>query len=329
MQKKPAYNLGINKGEGEVRMVEKKTSFQVAVGSINYNLVHAKSDIDKKLFYYPTFDDLYFGDKNSISKVTKTEDLERHDIRKLPSMLYKANVNFLETLFSVQVDYADSLYQTLVKRREEIARMNLPYLYDACFKGMYERKMKEFLRDTSYINIHESEQEIEDKVNKHLMVAYRILDFLVRYARNGFTSFASAIRYDESIKEDKEMKEFLFSIRDGKVGKQQYFNEIPSFIEEKRKEVESLREIYKSHPINHTLNSEIEKLVKAYVQLNLLEEIKQSESLKHDWEATDNQGYAMECSSCDTFISVYESETWNRELNAICESKFQDELLKK
>lgn len=254
--------------------MKNKVSFEVSVGSVNYNLLHPKSDIDKKVFYYPTFLDLYKGDKNSISSVTVEKDVETHDIRKLPSMLYKSNVNFIEVLFSRQITKRDELYNELYKLREEIARINLPYLFLACYKGMYERKMKEYDRDTSYINVFECEELRREKVNKHLMVAYRILDFLVRYAQNEFTSFASAIHYDDLIVKDKKMKEFLFSIRDGKAeGQNIYGGKVPEFMEIKRKEAEAVRGQYESKVVNRSLVSKIEKIVEEYVRQELQREL--------------------------------------------------------
>lgn len=254
-------------------MKDRKVSFEVAVGSVNYNLVHKNSDLDKKLFYYPNFSDLYYGDKNSIAKVTKTEDVEYHDIRKLPRMLYKSNINFLEVLFSRKVFVFDNLYQALVNKREEIARMNLPYLFDACFKGMYERKIKEYLKSASYVNIQEMEPDFKDKVNKQLMVAYRVLDFLERYANSGFNSFETSISYDDNIQEDRKMKEFLFSIRNGEVVKNHLPSEIPDFLLEKTSKVECLKDEYKNKAVNEDLFNEINELVMIHVRKKIQEEL--------------------------------------------------------
>jgi predicted nucleotidyltransferase len=302
-------------------MKNRKIGFEMVVGSHNYLLNHKDSDIDKKAFYYPSFIDLYYGDKNSPVSVSKVEDIEHHDVRKLGNMLYKANVNFLEILFSIQVIREDRLYRLLVEKREEIARMNLPYLFEACYKGMFERKVKEFMRDTLYVDIRESDEEREAKLNKHLMVAYRILDFLVRYAKNGFTSFESAIRYHDHIEEDKKMKEFLLLIREGKVKRPIFSKDIPVFLAVKKAEAEALAELYKSQPVNELLRSEIEELIKEHVRMQLQEEISEHGQYLHDWEPTDSQWYTMECTCCGKSINLYEQNEWNREINGICEGK--------
>ena len=158
--------------------MDRKVSFKALVGSHNYNLQTETSDKDYKAFFIPSFIDLYYGEKYSKSITSDTEDIEYHDIRKLPDMLWKSNVNFLEVLFSVEVEKYDELYDKLRSKREEIARMNLPYLYDACM-GMFNQKYKEFKRDVAYEDescVVPMKQQPE-KVYKHAMSALRILDF--------------------------------------------------------------------------------------------------------------------------------------------------------
>ena len=56
-----------------------------------------------------------------------------------------------------------------------------------------------------------------------------------------------------------------------------------------------------------------------------LETMRQSDSPEryrdgqlHQWEATDSQGYEMECSRCGCHISIYEGESWDRHFNEDC-----------
>jgi len=246
-------------------------AFEGVVGSHNYFLNREDSDKDKKTFYYPSFEDLYSGDKQSIALVSKMEDNELHDIRKYPMMLYKANVNFIEPLFSVEIAKKDELFEELIVLREDIARMNLPYLFDACFLGMFDRKYREFLRDTNYIDLLESEEERRKKINKHVMVGYRILDFLERYANTNFESFEQAIRYRHEVEDERVMKEQLFAFRDGR-----YTDPVmEEMLLRKKERVAKLKDVYKSYSINHSLNQHIQKRVKEHVRLNLLKEFNQ------------------------------------------------------
>lgn len=249
-------------------------AFEVAVGSYNYRLYrpHRGSDKDYKEFYYPTFNTLYEGDKQSVAKKSLIVDKERHDVRKLPDMLYKANVNFLEVLFSLEVLKKDALYQKLVAMKEDIARMNLPYLFEACFLGMFDRKLREFDRDTNYVDFREPEGALQDKVCKHVMVAYRILDFLERYANNGFTSFGNAISYRDDNEADQVAKQFLFSVRDG-----EFYSfggsQMKEILLEKKEKVEPLRELYISQKANQELNQTVIQIVKDAVKEQLLLEL--------------------------------------------------------
>lgn len=304
-----------------MEMENNKVSFEVIVGSHNYRLNHEKSDVDKKAYTYPSFMDLYYGEKNSTTSVTNTEDTQFHDVRKLPSMLYKANINTLETLFSVGVIRSDGLHKELVSMREEIARMNLAYLYDSCFQGTYQRTIREFNRDQAYCDLRESEEALKEKTGKQLMRAYRILDFIIRYAKNGFESFEQAVRYDEEKEEDRKTKEFLLSLRKGKIGVHLFSDSLPDFLIEKQKEAEALEGLYKAKKSNEFLRTKVEELVKEHVRIELETELQNRHALQHEWEPTDNQGASMECVVCGKAITLEDQNDWNRNVDGICRKK--------
>jgi predicted nucleotidyltransferase len=102
-------------------------------------------------------------------------DHSYHDIRKLPQILSKSNLNFIETLFPYDIQKTSQLYGELLEMRNEITTMNLPYLYDSCF-GMYSGKMKDFDRDTSYTptNIYTDKNAEEEYLLKYWDDAYEI-----------------------------------------------------------------------------------------------------------------------------------------------------------
>lgn len=229
------------------------------VGSHNYNLNTESSDRDFKSFFYPSFDDLYFGEKYSKARTSDNEDIEFHDIRKLPDMLWKSNVNFVEVLFSKDASVFDNgLYRELHYRREEIARMNLPYLYDACM-GMFFKKKKEYERDSN----NNSEWL---KVCKHVMAATRISDFLQRYKTNGW-NFEDAFSY----KEYEYMREILLSIRNGKY---QTKTELDLFINGAEKLLSAIKPAYKEQREDIETKEWIYETVKKYVKNNIQFELK-------------------------------------------------------
>jgi hypothetical protein len=199
----------------------RKVAFKALFGSHNYNLNTPESDRDYKYFIIPTFEDLYRGKFFSTSKVGQGEDYDVHDIRQLPSLWWKSNINFLEVLFSeeVEVPHTDNIvnvmggdselpvYQytesttldypqltQIFSMRDKIVRMNLPYLFNACI-GMHYNKMKLLEKGTA------GTQHLVDKFGwdcKQGLHALRVLDFLIRFHARDFADFKGAITYDES-----------------------------------------------------------------------------------------------------------------------------------
>ena len=74
------------------------------VGSHNYSLNTPESDKDYKLFVLPTFDDLYSREDYTVNINSKEEDIVVYDIRKLSSLFFKANVNYIEVLYSKELE---------------------------------------------------------------------------------------------------------------------------------------------------------------------------------------------------------------------------------
>lgn len=147
------------------------------VGSHNYNLDTPESDKDYKYFVWPTFDDLYDNEMYHKEVVTDTEDYTIHDIRKLPMLLWKANLNFIEILYSRELTGDSNLLKYLKENRKKLATMNLPRLYMAAM-NMSLDKEKQMTKDSPAR--HEAIQKygFDPKSACH---AYRVLDFMRKY----------------------------------------------------------------------------------------------------------------------------------------------------
>lgn len=237
--------------------------FRALVGSHNYNLNTEESDKDYKVFVAPTFDDLYFGKQYSISVITETVDLDYHDIRKLSSLFFKSNVNFMEVLFSNDIQISEDITfdsQFLLKEmfscKEKIANINLSYLYSACI-GMFYNKIKYLEKGTS------GTQHLVDKYGydtKQAMHSYRILDFLRRYADNNFTNFKGAIEYKNSA------KEYLLLIKNGGFS----LEEVKAILDKTFIDVEeNYRNIYRSKEPDLELKEELDSTIKEIVRNEL------------------------------------------------------------
>ena len=75
-------------------------------GSQNYKLDNEQSDIDTKAIVLPTFDD-FIDNRPAVSTkliVGNNEQMDVKDIRVMFEVLKKSNINFLEILFTQQLN---------------------------------------------------------------------------------------------------------------------------------------------------------------------------------------------------------------------------------
>lgn len=232
----------------------RKPVLKVLVGSHNYNLNEEDSDKDYKLFVMPTFEDLYHGKQYSKQHVGEAEDWDIHDIRKLPNLIWKANLNFLEVLYSKDTQILTAnpkVYQGvswILDKRDELVKMNLPYLYSACI-GMFYNKMKYIEQNKAT----EGTQHLFDKWGydtKQALHAYRILDFLERFYQTDFSNFQKAMWYEG------QARNALLEFKHGKY-KKDYFIELAN---EKLLRARELEGNYQHSP-NHKLKGELDEVL--------------------------------------------------------------------
>jgi predicted nucleotidyltransferase len=261
-------NIQSERGGVIVDFEGRKVVFKALVGSHNYNLNDENSDKDYKYFVLPTFDDLYHGKMFSTSKVSPTEDYSVHDIRKLGDLLWKANLNFLEVLYSKETEifmlgehcrfkhYPDAV-DWIFENRDKLVTMNLPYLYNAC-KGMHFEKMKR-LNQAS-----EGTQHLLDKYGyntKEALHAYRVLDFCDRFATNEFTSFDKAIYYDYP-----PNRAFLMGIKHGEFSESEFRVLMDSILTYRFARLEN---VYKAQKPDIALKEELDEIIKDLVKENI------------------------------------------------------------
>lgn len=184
----------------------RKELFRALVGSWNYNLnIEAdpilgikESDRDYKVFLLPTFDDLYKGNMYSHDTISDVADYSYQDIRKLGQLFWKANINWIEILYSkeivfnpeITIEEAD-LINKIFDMRDEIVVMNLSYLYDACI-GMHIEKVKKLHH---YSDSCKYMEELYGYNVKEALHAYRVLLTIKKFADQGFKDFEKALRF--------------------------------------------------------------------------------------------------------------------------------------
>ncbi|MGE7726998.1 hypothetical protein [Bacillus cereus] len=192
-------------------MTERTPFLKALVGSHNYNLQVPESDRDEKLFVLPTFDDMLTNRDFTKSYTPKDgDDFDYKDVRHLGHLWWKSNVNFTEVLFSKELTVfpgAEHFVEQLVEKKEDIARMNLPYLYNSSL-GTLRQKLKTAERNykASIPMFRDGEpvvvKGIVEPWGKEMMTGYRLGDFFLRYHNNGFESFLDAIRYSDEERAD-------------------------------------------------------------------------------------------------------------------------------
>jgi hypothetical protein len=128
----------------------RKIVMRSLVGSCSANLNTPESDEDYKYFVAPTFDDLYTGKMFATSSVTPTLDYDVHDIRQLANLLWKANLNFIGALMTIDFIVDDLLF--IRDNADALASMNMPYLYNSTM-GMHFEKMSKLEKGTGNTQI--------------------------------------------------------------------------------------------------------------------------------------------------------------------------------
>lgn len=233
------------------------------VGSHNYNLNDELSDKDYKVMVWPTFEDLYNGKMFSSGEhgVDKGVEYSAHDVRKLGALLWKANLNFIEVLFSRETEFYCELPYTLKSRANELAKMNLPYLYNASV-GTYFEKRKRIDEGKAT----EKTRPLLERFGydtKEALHAFRMLDFLERYARNDFSDFASAMWY-EGVDRDE-----LMHIKRGRYT----LDSMRTMLDEKLSEAQwRLASIYRSREPNTLLGCWLDKIVMQEVRRHVAQQ---------------------------------------------------------
>ncbi|AIW03368.1 nucleotidyltransferase [Bacillus phage Mater] len=230
--------------------------FKAQFGSANYNLVLPTSDADYITYLYPSFDDMYDrADWSKPSRVTEDEDNVYNDIRKLRDGLIKGNPNVIEVLFSTNIIGNDHIFEELHHIREDIARANLPALFDAC-AGMFNQEMKIYEREIKAGNAV--------KAGKHAASAFRMANILVRYQKSNFNNYGAAIWYKEG-----NDRRFILAVKRGNVD--------PRVIAAHRAKYEhalfNLKPAYKEKQMNKEVIQEIKTIVYYYVRKSVARDL--------------------------------------------------------
>lgn len=226
--------------------MKRKAVEKILVGSHNYNLNHEKSDKDYKLFVLPTFEDLYTGNRYSNQTVTEESDVEAHDIRKLPEMMFKANPNFLEVLFSKEYVYKDRDFKKILDLRDRIVTANLPKFFSGS-KGISYKKV-DLIKKGKY-------NEEYERGAKEALHAYRIAKLLEDFALSGFKD------YGKHLVQTPEEREHMFKFYS--MGLDDSVQVVENYVEEVDRKY---GEFYKENKVDTECMEEVKEIVYTMVK---------------------------------------------------------------
>jgi len=241
---------------------------QALVGSNNYNLATPEkklvggtilaSDKDYKVFVTPTFEELYKQKMFAENIIGADADYDVHDIRKLPDLLWKANLNYLEPLISKELVLESSKeLKELYDLRYDIFNMNLPKMFDA-LGGTFKQKMKLLPKGTEGTQVLVDLFGYDTKQAQH---AYRLLDFAIKYEALGFKNPEKALRYEG------EGIEFMHDFKFG-FWTQENFERLVYHIHDAQ--FVHLKDKYRSQKPNEELKLHVDNLIMQLVKNKLV-----------------------------------------------------------
>lgn len=241
---------------------ERKEIIKARFGSYNYNLTTLESDIDYKVFIAPTREDLFLSERYVKEVEIDGVDIKIHDIRELHKLLYKANLNFLEFLFTDDLlllekynkdiflnfkDVEDEdlkimlMLDELFNMKNDLAKANLPYLFNSSF-GMAYNKRKRFEKFYKEKNMK--------KAGKALMTSFRMLDFIERFHFTNFSNLEKAMKYT-----DDEREKILELRKEENIG-----NNL-KILDNKFEEIKKLEDVYKRKEVDEEVFKRLNEIL--------------------------------------------------------------------
>lgn len=242
-----------------MKMFDRDVVVMFRGGSHVRNLNTKNSDDDLKYFVLPTREDLFTSQVFTKFESTETLDTDVQDVRRLDNLFYKANPAYLDLLFSPEIKtYGYREIDELLDMKNDIARMNLPYLFSASM-GMFSQNIRDLQRPTS-----DKVRGLLEKYGynpKKCAMAYHFARFLVRFYNTDFTDYQSAVRYNDG---DIE-RMFLMDLRAGLFD----LDIAMEAVNKAEQEALKLKDIYKSQPFNHQTHEGMKEILRLLVFNNL------------------------------------------------------------
>lgn len=235
-------------------------AYVATTGSHFRNLHNEGSDVDKKAYVMPRFSELYYNKSHKNFTTSDEVDIEVHDVRKLESLLFGANLTYLDTIFAYDIEMPNPEFAELLEIRDDIARMNLSSLYSCCM-GMFDRQFKDMTKRTS-----EMTGAIIDKYGynpKKAMMCYHFAKFLINFHANGYSDYRKANWYED------DARSFMLWIKSGEMSHEQ----VVQVLRQVEAEAKELQTEYKSHSVNEETLEQVKSILKRMVKNHIRKEL--------------------------------------------------------
>jgi predicted nucleotidyltransferase len=236
----------------------RRVIIQALTGSHNYNLNTPASDEDWKFFVAPTFEDLYKGRMFSNGKQSDEFDYTVHDIRQLSHLLWKANPNFVEVLFSTKFHGGIGGFPIWLKENaDRISKIHLRSFGFACL-GMHREKMSTLYKGTA------KTQPIVDEFGYDTKDAHHALRVLLLAER-----VASGMPMNEAFwfESDSRFRRMLMKIKNNEVELAVFLSLIDDWHKRKFEQVEAF---FKAQEPDRILQKELETRTMDFVKEQIM-----------------------------------------------------------
>lgn len=246
-------------------MIDKnRIAIKCTTGSIATGLNDSKSDIDKKIVFYPTIDELFSGRHANRQTVLPDTDTEYVDIRSFMKSLQDTTINGLEILFGADLDVIDDNISPIITNKNNIAKCNLPKLFLST-SGMAHNCYKSFAslkRPSNAKSVFLFDEHGQD--TKSLMTIVRLCKTLERFKESEFTDFKSSFSFND----DLETKQYLLNVKNnvGDLG----FEDNLEFAKFYMSRIEWIKEDYMKHSINLETSGFISEVIHNATLINMI-----------------------------------------------------------
>lgn len=235
---------------------KREIALRTLVGVHKDNLNTLNDTRNHKVFTIPSKKDLISGHFLSSRKIEGEDVFDVYDIRLLPGMIFKSNLEILYFLYSINnkdAEYTNPLTEELLNLRDELAVINLPYLYKSTV-GTYHEHINKLV---------EGEWDTQELVNMYgydtykAYLIFRSFVLLNHFNNNDFRNFGESLKMES--RERNIYQAFLY----GDLTIEDMENEIIGNFHHMEHYV---RPSYIRCKANHTLRKRLENVVHEYVR---------------------------------------------------------------